>query len=126
MKSGDLYVHADIHGASSVIIKNPFGSSTPVPPKTLNEAGSMAVCYSVAWEAKVLTNAWWVYNHQVSKQAPTGEYIGTGSFMIRGKKNYLPQSTLVFGFAILYKVVSLFSLFIFLKFIFKLNFFLIV
>lgn len=27
---------------------------------------------------------------QVSKTAPTGEYLTTGSFMIRGKKNYLP------------------------------------
>jgi hypothetical protein len=27
---------------------------------------------------------------QVSKTAPTGEYLPTGSFMIRGKKNFLP------------------------------------
>ncbi len=27
---------------------------------------------------------------QVSKAAPSGEYLVTGSFMIRGKKNYLP------------------------------------
>ena len=102
LKAGDIYVHADLNGASSVIIKNPTGN--PVPPKTLNEAGSMAVCYSVAWEAKVLANAYWVYHNQVSKQAPTGEYIGTGSFMIRGKKNFLPQQTLVFGFGLIYKV----------------------
>ena len=43
MKANDIYVHADIHGASSVVIKNPSGN--PVPPKTLNEAGVMAVCY---------------------------------------------------------------------------------
>lgn len=64
----------------------------------------MAVCYSVAWEAKVLANAWWVYHNQVSKQAPTGEYIGTGSFMIRGKKNYLISSALIFGFGLMYKL----------------------
>ena len=56
----------------------------PVPPKTLNEAGFMAVCYSSAWEARIVTSAWWVYHHQVSKTAPTGEYLTTGSFMIRG------------------------------------------
>ncbi len=56
-------MHADLNGASSVVIKNPTGA--PVPPKTLNEAGSMAVCYSVAWEAKVLANAYWVYHDQV-------------------------------------------------------------
>jgi predicted ribosome quality control (RQC) complex YloA/Tae2 family protein len=43
LKSGDLYVHADLQGASSVVIKNPGGA--PVPPKTLSEAGVMAVCY---------------------------------------------------------------------------------
>lgn len=47
MKPTDLYVHADIHGASSVIIKNPTGQA--VPPKTLNEAGVMAICYRYAF-----------------------------------------------------------------------------
>lgn len=60
-------MHADLNGASSVVIKNPTGA--PVPPKTLNEAGSMAVCYSVAWEAKVLANAYWVYHDQVTLQS---------------------------------------------------------
>lgn len=56
MRHGDIYVHADLHGASSVIIKNPSGQN--VPPKTLNEAGHMAVCYSAAWESKVISSAW--------------------------------------------------------------------
>ena len=37
----------------------------PVPPKTLNEAGTMAICMSAAWDAKVVTSAWWVKNDQV-------------------------------------------------------------
>lgn len=44
MRSNDVYVHADLHGASSVIIKNHMGNEMPVPPKTLNEAGTMAIC----------------------------------------------------------------------------------
>lgn len=102
LNPGDLYVHADLHGASSVVIKNP--SKEAVPPKTLNEAGTMALCYSAAWDAKVITSSWWVYHDQVSKTAPTGEYLTTGSFMIRGKKNYLPPSYLIYGFGFLYKV----------------------
>lgn len=43
MREGDVYVHADIHGASSIVIKNP--TREPIPPKTLNEAGIMAICY---------------------------------------------------------------------------------
>ncbi|KAI4467690.1 nuclear export mediator factor nemf [Holotrichia oblita] len=102
MKSNDIYVHADIHGASSVVIKNPSG--LPVPPKTLNEAGVMAICYSVAWEAKVVTNAYWVLGEQVTKTAPTGEYLTTGSFMIRGKKNFLPPSHLILGLSFLFRL----------------------
>ena len=56
----------------------------PVPPKTLNEAGTMAICNSAAWDAKVVTSAWYVYHDQVSKTAPSGEYLTTGSFMVRG------------------------------------------
>ena len=43
---------------------------------------------------------------QVSKTAPTGEYLTVGSFMIRGKKNFLPPNPLVMGFAFLFKLVS--------------------
>ena len=63
MAPNDLYVHADLHGATSVIVKNPSGQ--PVPPKTLNEAGQFAVCYSAAWDSKVVTSAYWVESSQV-------------------------------------------------------------
>ncbi|KAG9481151.1 hypothetical protein GDO78_010418, partial [Eleutherodactylus coqui] len=99
---GDIYVHADLHGATSCVITNPTGE--PVPPLTLTEAGTMAVCYSAAWDARVITSAWWVHHNQVSKTAPTGEYLTTGSFMIRGKKNFLPPSYLMMGFGFLFKV----------------------
>ncbi|KAL4721150.1 hypothetical protein ACJJTC_018207, partial [Scirpophaga incertulas] len=102
MKPGDLYVHAEITGASSVVIKNPTGA--PVPPKTLAEAGQAAVAYSIAWEAKVVTRAWWVAAGQVSKSAPTGEYLPTGSFMIRGKKNYLLPEVMQFGFSFMFRL----------------------
>ncbi|XP_062061154.1 ribosome quality control complex subunit NEMF [Lepus europaeus] len=102
LATGDIYVHADLHGATSCVIKNPTGE--PIPPRTLTEAGTMALCYSAAWDARVITSAWWVYHHQVSKTAPTGEYLTTGSFMIRGKKNFLPPSYLMMGFSFLFKV----------------------
>ncbi|XP_055903614.1 ribosome quality control complex subunit NEMF homolog [Eupeodes corollae] len=102
MRPTDIYVHAEIQGASSVVIRNPTGAE--VPPKTLLEAGTMAISYSVAWDAKVVTNAYWVKSDQVSKTAPTGEYLGTGSFMIRGKKNFLPPCHLILGLSLLYKL----------------------
>lgn len=102
MKNNDIYVHADLHGAASVIIKNE--TSQPVPPKTLTEAGSMAVCYSSAWDSKIATSSWWVYPKQVSKTAPAGEYLSVGAFIIRGKKNFLPLSNLVLGFGFLFRL----------------------
>ena len=64
----------------------------------------MAVSYSAAWEAKIVTSAWWVHQSQVSKTAPTGEYLTTGSFMIRGKKNFLPPCYLMMGFGFMFKL----------------------
>ena len=64
MAPNDLYVHADLHGATSVIVKNPSGQ--PVPPKSLNEAGQLAVCFSAAWDSKVVTSAYWVESSQVN------------------------------------------------------------
>ena len=103
MKPNDVYVHADLHGAATVIVKN-SSSSAPVPPKTLTEAGQFAVCFSAAWDSKVVTAAYWVKPDQVSKTAPSGEYLTVGSFMIRGKKNFLPPATLIMGFGFLFKL----------------------
>ncbi|XP_024025563.1 nuclear export mediator factor Nemf [Morus notabilis] len=103
MSKGDLYVHAELHGASSTVIKN-HRPDQPVPPLTLNQAGSYTVCQSQAWDSKIVTSAWWVYPHQVSKTAPTGEYLTVGSFMIRGKKNFLPPHPLVMGFGLLFRL----------------------
>ncbi|PRP86190.1 nuclear export mediator factor Nemf-like [Planoprotostelium fungivorum] len=102
MKKGDIYVHADIHGAATCIIKNPTGEE--IPPPSLIQAGHYSVCRSAAWNEKIVTNAYWVYHHQVSKSAPSGEYLTTGSFMIRGKKNFLPPSPLIMGLGFMFKL----------------------
>ena len=128
MRQGDLYVHAELHGASSTIIKNHtpdqpgaddvtskveicmlFRSKnnvcSAVPPSTLAQAGCACVCRSKAWEQKVVFSAWWVHHEQVSKTAPTGESLPTGSFVIRGKKNFLPPQPLVMGLGLLFLLV---------------------
>uniref|UniRef100_A0A915LX31 NFACT RNA-binding domain-containing protein n=1 Tax=Meloidogyne javanica TaxID=6303 RepID=A0A915LX31_MELJA len=107
MRPGDIYVHAEIQGGSSVIIRNRENNSseewTP-PHKTLNEAGTFAVCFSSAWEANVSVTAWWVRHDQVSRTAPAGEYLVAGSFMIRGKRNFLPSCPLQLGFGLMFKL----------------------
>ncbi|CAM9319563.1 unnamed protein product [Chrysoparadoxa australica] len=105
LRECDAYVHADMHGASTVIVRNkdPTGAR-PISVLALQEAGTLAACRSSAWKSKVISSAWWVMASQVSKAAPTGEYLSTGSFMIRGKKNFLPPRPLEMGFALLFAV----------------------
>lgn len=105
LRKGDVYCHADSHGASSVIIKNnPKTPDAPIPPATLSQAGSLTVCCSDAWDSKAGIGAWWVNADQVSKSAPTGEFLPTGSFMVRGKKNYLQPAQLLLGMGIMFKI----------------------
>lgn len=126
LKHGDIYVHADLHGGASVVVKNNYSPGTTsvgtvgknnyppgtgtvgnyleIPPKTVSEAAVFAVSYSSAWEAKISSRSWWVHADQVSKTAPSGEYLTLGSFMIRGKKNYLPMPQLQLAFGFLFKL----------------------
>lgn len=61
-------------------------------------------CCSVASDAQGIISAWWMYCHQVSETAPPGEYLTPGSFMIRGKENFLPPLYLMKGFGFIFKV----------------------
>ena len=105
LKPGDAYIHADIHGAASVVLKN-HSKTKKLPPKSLEEAGNFALINSSAWDAKIVSGIYWVESHQVSKTAQSGEYLSTGSFMIRGKKNFLPGSAqnLTIGYGFLFKL----------------------
>ena len=107
LKRGDVYVHADLHGATSVIVKNdPSNPDAPIPPSTLSQAGALVVCTSSAWESKAVMAAWWVNAEQVSKTVEgTGQYLGKdGDFYVRGQKNFLPPSQLLLGFAVAWLV----------------------
>jgi predicted ribosome quality control (RQC) complex YloA/Tae2 family protein len=107
LRPQDAYVHADVHGAASCVVRSPMTSTEPaagIPPRSLVEAGAFAVCRSAAWKAGTAASAWWVEASQVSKSAPSGEYLPTGSFMIRGKKNPLPLVKLELGLAICFKL----------------------
>jgi len=116
LDTNDIYFHADIHGASSVVVKVPtsyvqsyqaqFGTDKPLqlPQITLYEAAAFTTCHSNAWVNKTNNiRAYWVYSHQVSKTPPTGMYLEKGSFMIRGNKNYIEPQALQMGVALLFK-----------------------
>jgi len=85
MEPQDLYVHADIQGAPSVVIKN--GQSAP--DKTIAEAAQCAATYSKGWNHFGSVECYWVNPDQVTKSPPSGEYLTTGAFFIAGSKNFL-------------------------------------
>ena len=87
LKDKDIYVHADIHGAPSVIIKHNNGIVDDISKR---EAGIFSVIYSRGWNSKVAEgDAYWVLPDQVSKKPPAGEFLAKGSFIINGKRNYM-------------------------------------
>ncbi len=90
LKDGDVYVHADLHGAASVVVKHPAAGAAELTDTTLREAGQWAVAYSKAWRAGLASaSAFWVTPDQVSKSSESGEFVARGAWVIRGTKNVL-------------------------------------
>jgi predicted ribosome quality control (RQC) complex YloA/Tae2 family protein len=104
MQPGDIYVSADMEGSGVVIVKPLPGNPTIIPHMTLQQAGTMSVCQSRAWEAKIVTSAFWVKHDEITKVSAAGDSLPPGVFNIRGKKNYLPPVQLVYGIGLLFQV----------------------
>jgi predicted ribosome quality control (RQC) complex YloA/Tae2 family protein len=98
LKDGDFYVHADLHGAASVVVKHSPPGEPPVGEATLREAAQWAVAFSKAWRAGLASaEAFWVEADKVSKQAATGEFVARGSWVIHGTKHILRDLPLELG-----------------------------
>lgn len=50
----------------------------------------------------MVSEVYWVFAEQVSKTAPTGMSLPSGSFMIYGKKNFINPFKLELGFGLLF------------------------
>ncbi|MEM0149922.1 MAG: NFACT RNA binding domain-containing protein [Candidatus Micrarchaeaceae archaeon] len=83
-EEGDLFFHADIFGASAVILKK--GVSAGAGSKS--ETAQFAACYSSAWE-RMLSNidVYAVKRDQVSKSTNKGS-LGAGSFLLKGEREW--------------------------------------
>lgn len=87
MEDNDIYLHTNIAGSPSTVIKS---EGKKIDDKTIEEASVLTAAFSTAWKGKIGSiDVYWVTPDQVSKDATSGEYLQTGSFMIRGKRNYL-------------------------------------
>ncbi|MCD6371810.1 MAG: NFACT family protein, partial [Candidatus Aenigmarchaeota archaeon] len=96
LNEDDIVFHADVYGSPFVILKRGKNASE----EELRETAIFTLCHSRAWKNKRIEAVYWVYPHQVSKKAPSGEYMGRGAFMIYGKKNYIKDVELRFAIGI--------------------------
>lgn len=85
LKDDDVYAHADVHGAPSVIVKK----GKEATGQEYREACIFAIAQSKAWVSAFMEgSAYWVFPDQVSKTPQAGEFVPRGAFIIRGKRNY--------------------------------------
>jgi hypothetical protein len=74
-------------GAPFVVIKT---EQKQPSQQTIQEAAEFAAAYSRAWrEMLSAVDVYWVRPEQLSKTAPSGQYLERGAFIVQGAKNYL-------------------------------------
>ena len=87
LEPNDIYLHADIHGATSTAIKL---QGNEINDNILKESGEFAASFSSAWSKGFSSqDVFWVAPEQVSKTPESGEFLAKGSFVIRGHRNYI-------------------------------------
>ena len=95
MQPQDIYFHADIHGAPHVVLKT--GGKNP-SEASKKEAAVFAASFSSAWREHLpYIDVYSAKPEQLSKKAPSGESIGTGAFMVYGKREWFRKTPLDFA-----------------------------
>ncbi len=91
LEPADVVYHADLFGSPFFILKNGRGQTD----EEVKEVAKSTVAFSSGWKTGLgSADAYWVNSDQVSTTAPSGEYLAKGSFMIRGKKNFVSKNIL--------------------------------
>ncbi|MGI0141374.1 MAG: NFACT RNA binding domain-containing protein [Candidatus Micrarchaeales archaeon] len=80
----DLFFHADIFGASVVVLKGGIDSGK----EAREEAAQFAACYSSAWkQGLAAVDVYCMKREQISKSSNKGS-LGTGSFAMKGEREW--------------------------------------
>lgn len=86
----DLFFHANIFGASAVVLKEGKAAAKEVK----EEAAQFAACFSKAWENNQSSvDVFAVGREQISKSSQAGS-LGTGSFLISGEREWFKNVNL--------------------------------
>jgi len=83
----DIVFHTDMAGSPFFVIK---ANNKKIGQKTMEEAAQATASYSRAWRLGLSSlEVFYVRPEQLTKEANSGEYIGKGAFMVKGKTNYI-------------------------------------
>jgi predicted ribosome quality control (RQC) complex YloA/Tae2 family protein len=94
LSGGDLFVHADVHGASVVIVKG--------KTERMDEVAQFAASYSGAWRSGHFSaDVYSALPAQVSKTPESGEFVSRGSFIVRGERVYYRNVPLAVGIGLM-------------------------
>ena len=94
LAGGDLFVHADVHGASVVIVKG--------KTEHMDEVAQFAASYSGAWRSgHASADVFSALPSQVSKTPESGEFVSRGSFIVRGERTYYRNISLAVGIGLM-------------------------
>ncbi len=94
LTGGDLFVHADVHGASVVIVKGKTGK--------MDEVVQFAASYSGAWRSGHFSaDVYSALPSQVSKTPESGEFVSRGSFIVRGERTWYRDVPLAVGIGLM-------------------------
>jgi len=86
LEERDLYFHADVVGAPSVVLKG----GREAGEEDIREAAQFAAVYSSAWKTGFSSvDVFYVPADQVSLTPPSGEYRPRGGVMIYGRKSWV-------------------------------------
>ncbi|GGP20966.1 fibronectin-binding protein [Thermocladium modestius] len=95
MRDQDLFFHADVPGAAATVLRINGGSPDP---EDIMEAAVFAASNSKLWIAGAMAgDVFYVEGSRVGKEAPSGEYVGKGSFMIYGERGWVRGVELSLG-----------------------------
>jgi predicted ribosome quality control (RQC) complex YloA/Tae2 family protein len=82
----DVIYHADLFGSPFFVLKGGRRQSE----EEVLELAQATVSFSSGWKTGLgAADAYWVNKDQVSSSAESGEYLARGSFVIRGRKNFV-------------------------------------
>jgi predicted ribosome quality control (RQC) complex YloA/Tae2 family protein len=98
LKKTDYYFHTDEAGSGSFILI----TENKIPQDVdFDETAEGVLAFSTQWNSSYTSGeVYYVLGNQVTKTPNTGEYIVKGSFIVRGKRNYIKVTGCTLGYGL--------------------------